>query len=349
MPTSNNAPVNIKATVNTCADSNKAGLPLVPKFIEQFIFNWADKRQTASHSETIISRRQLYILPTRQGITYFLVLILILLGAINYENSLGFMLAFLLGSIGFLNMIYTHQNINQLKLKIGQAEPVFAGQNISFPVHIYNLNGRYNPNLKLLSDTGQVSTAHIIDASETTCNLQLSTAHRGYVFAGRIKLYTEFPLGLFHAWSWLKLDRKCLVYPAPYPHHQPLNYAGDYMHDSGNTHQQGVDDFAGIRQYQDGDSPGQMAWKMIAKTGDLQTKLFSNDTAKKIWIDWAHTNETFDVEHRLSILCRMVLDANDNNIVYGFKLPATTISPSIGLQHKQRCLKALALFGHDKH
>jgi len=323
-----------------------SGLPLVPQIFERFIFNWAEKRQQAAQHQQTINRRQLYILPTRNGIIYFFVLLLILLGAINYENSLGYMLTFLLGSMGFLGMIYTHQNINQLNVKIGRAEPVFAGQGILFPIFISCKKNTIHPNLKLLSESGQISSAHLINASETSIKLELATTQRGYISIGRIKLFSEYPLGLFHAWSWLKLDSRCLVYPAPDSHHYPLHFAKDSKQGSDNSDKHGVDDFAGIREYQAGDSPTYMAWKAIAKTGILQTKLFTNDTAEKTWINWIHTSETLDIEKRLSILCRMILDASDKNIIYGLKIPGATLPPASSLQHKQQCLKALALFGN---
>jgi len=318
----------------------------MPAFIEPLILRLVNKRQPAACQEITINRRQLYILPTRSGMTYLIVLLLTLTGSINYENSLGFMLSFLLGSMGFLSMIYTHQNINQLNIKAGRAEPVFAGQTIKFPIYLSSKNNKISPNIKLLSGSEKTTTAHIINGLETNCKLQLNAPHRGYVSIGRIKLFSEFPMGLFHAWSWLKLDSQCLVYPAPDTHHHALQFENNQGQGFNNSHQQGVDDFAGIRQYQDGDLPNHMAWKAIAKTGSLQTKIFTNDCAKKIWINWSHTNETLDIEHRLSILCRMVLDAHDKNIIYGLQIPETTIPPSSGLQHKQNCLKSLALFGH---
>ena len=108
----------------------------------------------------------------------------------------------------------------------------------------------------------------------------------------------------------------------------------------------GVDDFEGIREYQHGDSPKHMAWKSIAKTGELQTKLFNNESSQEIIIRWTDTLETLEIEQRLSILCRMVLDAHDQSLVFGLDIAGTSINPACGLQHKHQCLKALALFGH---
>lgn len=325
-----------------------AQLPLIPRLLEPYIQNWADRRQQSSGQQTCIKRHNLYILPTRHGITYFFILLLILVGSINYENSLGFILVFTLGSIGFLGMIYTHQNLNRLQVKITQAPAVFAGQTVLFPLHISTEIAATHLNLKLLSETGEISSLHLLN--ETTCEskLKLTTKHRGYISSGRIKLFTEFPLGLFHAWSWVNIESQCLVYPAPDPHHYPLQFTDDNSCGLTANDKQGVDDFAGIRQYQTGDLLNHMAWKAIAKTGVLQTKLFNGESAERVNINWAQTSEALDLEHRLSILCRMVLDASEKNITYGLNLPGVILPAASGLQHKQLCLKTLALFGHSE-
>ena len=320
-------------------------LPLVPRFIEKAIQRFADKRLSKPSHHAQINRHQLYILPTKHGMMFFIVLLLILFGAINYENSLGFMLAFLLGSLGLLGMVHTHQNINKLNIQIGRAESVFAGQNIKFPITLSQNTNKLRPGLQLLSNSEQVSNAHLYNESSTNTQLILKSHHRGYVSPGRVKLFTEFPLGLFHAWSWLNLDSQCLVYPAPYQQHAPINQSSVDQAGTSNNVKQGVDDFSGIRQYQSGDLPNHMAWKAIAKTGKLQTKLFNNDASKNIWISWSELDPSLDIEKRLSILCRMVLDASEQSHNFGLDIPGTKIQPSHGLQHKQQCLKALALFG----
>ena len=320
-------------------------LPLIPHFAEQFIQRFAKKRQPPARHQVEIDRHHLYILPTRHGVLFFIVLLLVLFGAINYENSLGFMLAFLLGALALLGMIYTHQNINKLSIHIGRAEPVFVGQDMRFPITLSQQTEQLRPAIQLLSTTAQVSHAHLINQTSTTSQLTCTAQHRGYSTPGQIKLFTEFPFGLFHAWSWLNLDSRCLVYPAPYPHAMPGFKTDEKESGSNANTKQGIDDFSGIRAYQDGDLPNHMAWKAIAKTGKLQTKLFTNETSQDIWISWAQLDPALDLEHRLSMLCRMVLDASKHSRNFGLDIPGTKIAPSHGLQHKQKCLKALALFG----
>lgn len=322
-----------------------SGLPLLPRFAERLIINFAAKRQPKAAHEIEINRHQLYILPTRHGLVFFAVLLLILVGAINYENSLGFMLSFLLGSLGFLGMIYTHQNINHLVVSIGRAESVFVGQEILFPVSINQMLSNIHPNIQLQSENSQAIQVHLVNTDNINCMLPVTAQHRGYTHVGRIKIFSEYPLGLFHAWSWLNLQSRCLVYPAPDPHHYPLRYTDESSTGDNTGNKQGVDDFMGIREYQAGDSPNHMAWKSIAKTGELQTKLFNNEASQEIIINWSDTLETLDVELRLSILCRMILDASEQGLKFGLKIPDSVIPPAKGLQHKQRCLKTLALFG----
>ncbi len=325
-----------------------SSLPLVPQFIEQLIKKWTDKRQPFLCQSITIDRHRLYILPTRHGITFIFILLLILFGSVNYEISLGFMLTFLLGSLGFLGMIHTHQNLNKLTVKIGHVEPVFCGQNILFPIYISQPEKAVHPNLKLLSKTGQITAAHLTNQTHTKCKLPLTATRRGYIRPGRVKIFTEYPLGLFHAWSWIKFDSRCLVYPEPDLQHHPFRFVEEYNNGTSNNNTQGNDDFNGIRQYIIGDLPNHMAWKAIAKTNILQTKLYHKESSQKVWINWTHTNDIINIEHRLSILCRMVLDASENNILYGLSIPGAVIKPSSGIKHRHHCLKSLALFGKAK-
>lgn len=324
-----------------------SGLPLIPDFFARRIERWADGRMDTNRQQTTIDRRRLYILPTRNGITFFITILVILAGAINYENSLGFMLCFLLGSIGFLGMIHTHQNLNHLQLSMMSARPVFAGQTARFPIQISSARGLTYYNVRFQGKTSDIGTGHLTKGEvDSRVEIPVTTQQRGRLTLSRIKVYTEFPLGLFHAWSWLKLESQCLVYPKPDEHPPQFNRLGQQtgLH---TIEQNGYDDFAGIREYQKGDAPMHMAWKAIARTGQLYSKHFHVQVGDDIWFDWYQLPEIMDMEKKLSILCRWVLDGDHHGLKYGLIMPGQRISPDSGLHHKQRCLKALALFGVD--
>ena len=106
----------------------------------------------------------------------------------------------------------------------------------------------------------------------------------------------------------------------------------------------GIDDFNGLKPYQPGDSPKRIHWKAFSKGQGLFIKEFSEHPEKPVVFDWYRLAE-MDEEHKLSLLCGMVLKAHNRNVAYGIRLPEKTIGPDSGISHKHRCLKALALHG----
>ena len=83
-----------------------------------------------------LNRRRIFILPTRHGLFFAVVLFIMLLGAINYNNSLAYMLTFLLVSVAIVSMLHTYKNMAGLVFRAGHSEPVFTGQTATFGIHI---------------------------------------------------------------------------------------------------------------------------------------------------------------------------------------------------------------------
>ncbi|MDQ1362790.1 MAG: hypothetical protein QG652_650 [Pseudomonadota bacterium] len=312
------------------------------------IERWAARRMPHSSTQICLDRRRIYILPSRNGMMFSLVLLVILAGAINYQNSLGYLLTFLTLSIMLLGMIATHQNLNRLCIAVTSAQPVFAGQDAKFSLVLSRITQRSYIHINLQCPEQTAASAHLPEQQvDAHVDLPVTASHRGYLKLPRIRVFTEFPLGLFYAWSWIELDARCLVYPAPAEHPPKLEWRGQKtgLH---NTVQNGEDEFAGIRNYQTGDSPKRMAWKSIARTGVWQTRIFHADIGPEIWLSWQQLPDTLSVEQRLSILCRWVLDAHRQDMNYGLDIPGTCIQPGMGQLHQQQCLKALALFAPPK-
>jgi uncharacterized membrane protein len=113
-----------------------SSLPLLPNFLVRKIEIWAARRLPEVSKQMCLERRRIYILPTRNGMIFSLVLLVILAGSINYQNSMGYLLTFLTLAIMLLGMIATHQNINRLCIAVVNAQPVHAGQVARFSVVI---------------------------------------------------------------------------------------------------------------------------------------------------------------------------------------------------------------------
>jgi uncharacterized protein (DUF58 family) len=113
----------------------------------------------------------------------------------------------------------------------------------------------------------------------------------------------------------------------------------------------GEEDFAGLRKFVVGDSPRHVAWKAYARSGQLLSKQFAGADTSSQWFDFdqipAEPNEADDVELRLSILTRWIIEADRTSKDYGLRLPRKAFPPAHGREHRRQCLEALALFGKD--
>ena len=305
---------------------------------------WARRRQGPDGRRITIAQRRLYILPTPQGFLFGLTLLVMLLGSMNYANSMGFMLTFLLFSLEVLSMHAAHANLLGLELVAASVEPVFAGETARFHLAVHNPGRRTRVSVTLSAeDDERTVTSDIPAAGQNLAPVPLATQRRGWLPMGRLAVESSYPFGLFRPWSWVYMDWKVLVYPAPAdqapPLPDPLGGRG-----LGRPNHMGEDDFGGLRQYQRGDSPRRIAWKASTRHAELLTKRFSGTGEQTRWFEWEDLAGLED-ETRLSVLCRWVLTAHAAGMTYGMKLPGVVFPPGSGEEQRDRCLQALALFG----
>lgn len=306
---------------------------------------WLSKRIPASNSVTL-NQKKIFILPTREGLYFIGVILLMTLAGINYQNSLIFIVAFLLLSVFFIGIFHTYRNLSGLTLMAGSCRSAFAGEDAEFRILVRKNSERSYEALHLGWDTSLLTEHDLTDAEEINVSLFVPTRKRGPLNPGRLLIQTFFPLGLFKAWSWISLDVSTLVYPRPVS-------AGDVPLSLRSSQEgelveiEGTDDFYGLRTYNEGDSFRHVDWKSYAKTDELMIKQFASTVDKSVWLDWDHFTG-MDTESRLSRLCHWVLRYSASNDEYGLRLPGVEIPPGRGEPHREKLLKELALFGFDQ-
>lgn len=308
------------------------------------IGDWIFTPKGAEPGPVVLSQRRVYILPTRAGLLFALTLILMLVGSINYSLSLGYGLTFLLAGTGIVSILHTWRNLAHIELRPGRTEPVFAGDRARFSVMVSN-PGRVARLSLALQFPG--SDAVVFDAAaggETEVRIRLPAVRRGVFRPGRFRLFTTYPIGLFHAWANVELDMACMVYPRPEVRLAPLPEAQS-ADGQGAAIGKGEEDFAGLREYRAGDSPRRIAWKAVAHGEAIVTKLFAGTVSPaQLWLDYAEIPAGLGVEQRLSRLTRWVLQAHIGGLRYGLRLPGRQLDLASGEPQKTQCLDALALF-----
>lgn len=325
------------------------GAPGAPRrwsALREEAIHWITRRHRADGSSALITRDRVYILPTRQGYLLVALLLVMLLGSINYSNNMAFLLTFLVVGIGHNAMWYTHRNLLGLRVSALPVRPVFAGSTPILRLRIEEPSGRAREALRLAVGAHDALPAHLAPRGSTDVEVALDPKPRGLYRLPRQRLSTHFPLGLLEAWTWLTLDTAVLVYPRPVA---PTTVATAGGADSGehdaHGHEQRDASPDEIRDYRLGDPPSRVAWKAVARSGRLFVRDFSGAAAEPVWLDWTMIPHP-DPEYRLSVLCHLVLDAHEADRPYGLRLPGTApLGPAVGPDHLAACLRNLALFG----
>ena len=314
----------------------------LPDFSKKPVFNFISKRSGPFDGSVILTRDRVYIVPTKAGLMFALLLLTLLIGSINYEKNLGFILTFLLAGVGNIVLLSTWRNIAGLELKRTQSQAVFAGEEATFSVQLINpqLINRYS--IAISHNGNEYSVLDCAANSTSQIQFKVPSKIRGLLNPEKFRLYTEFPTGLFVAWTWVDLSMSCLVYPSPDQNTtmSTFEHNNDGENDSPNK---GQENFSQLRKYQHGDNINHISWKVLAKTDELFSKEFSGSSPLTNWINWDEIPAKND-EQRLSIMTTLIINAENNNQHYGLKLPNKTIQPKGGTSHYHHCLSTLALY-----
>lgn len=313
--------------------------------------SWLFRLDDPDSGEVVLHRRRVFIVPSRAGAGFIALLLVLLIGSINYSLGLGYALTFMIGACAVVDMVYTNRNLAMLRLSPGRTAPVFAGEEARFELNLSNPTtlDRY---AVYIDTTDQQLARHVADVpsnGKASVTLAVPSRERGWLPAPRLRLSTRFPLGLFRAWAYWLPDARVLVYPYPEPVSPPLPMRGRSSNEgSGGA---GHDDFAGVRSYQAGDPLRHLAWRQIARLdpqlgGQLVTKSFEGGMSEELVIDFDELPRQVGVEERLSRMTRWVLEAEQRALPYAFRLGATDYPPALGEAHRAACLRALALYGH---
>ena len=313
--------------------------------LRQRIADWIFRAKFPETAPVKLIQRRIFILPSRTGYFFAFVLLLLLLTSINYTLSLGFLLTFLLGGMVSISMLHTFRNLARLSISPGMVDPVFAGETAQFALVLSNPSmPRFAVGVKRAKIRVTVPQFGDIPLNAAaTIYIPMAAEKRGRMAVGRLEIFTEYPVGLFHAWSYVDFGTSCLVYPRPDPGAGALPIDARSKSE-GNIPIAGDDDFQSLRTYKPGDTPRQIAWKALARGQGLLVKEFGSMTSADLWLDY-DALARIDVEQRLSQLTWWVLEAERAQLPYGLKLPGNSIAPARGKHHRDACLEALALFG----
>ena len=300
-------------------------------------------RQVPPARRMQLTRQNVFIFPTRQGLMFGVVIALLLVAAINYQNSLIYLLAFLLGGMFLVCIMETFRNLAGMTVEVVRAESAHAGERVQIEVRLTADTGRRHYGV-FLGWRGETQVVLDLEEAHAQVRLAVTAPKRGRFRPTRLLLESFFPLGLLRAWSWIDLDCEVIVYPAPIPGRLPLS--GEATTGTlGYQINRAASEFHGLRDYRPGDPVRGIAWRRYASTGEVHTKEFASGVgAAQLWLDWSLL-EGLGAEERLRRLTGWVLVAAAENLCFGLRIPGAVLEPAAGETQRVAALTELALWG----
>ncbi len=320
--------------------------------------DWIERYRGVETGDLLLDRHRIYILPTRTGVVFWMVVCVLLIGSINFGLQLGYLLTFMIISMALVAMYHTHRNLTGLTIRGQKVDSVHAGDVAFFELTISNPfpTPRYALNFNFMlparrwrvpdKEREEPMPGTWIDVpagSLGRVSVGLPTRRRGRRICPRIRLSTRFPFGIWEAWSYLRPALSAVIYPSPESDAPPLPQAGIGKEEVSSGIAAGGDEFSGVRPYQPGDPRKMIAWRLAARSDELSVKFFESTGSGDVLLDFDALPSDLNVEQRLSRLARWVLMAEAAGFWYELRLPASQVERGHGHDHCERCLEALAL------
>jgi uncharacterized protein (DUF58 family) len=320
--------------------------------------DWISRRQGIEAGDVMLVHRRIFVVPTRTGLVFWGVVGVMLIGSINFELQMGYLLTFTIVGLALVSLYHTHRNLSGLVLRGQSVAPVHAGDVAAFELSVSNpvSTDRHALNFSFILPSRRwrvPDKAHEEPMPGTwldvpafsVCRIRvaLPTRRRGRRQCPRIRLSTRFPFGLWSAWSYLQPDLSTVVYPAPEIDAPPLPPEQSGHGESGGA-VAGGDEFSGVRPYRPGDPRKMIAWRLAARSDDLSVKFFESTSLGDMLLDFNSLPAQMSVEQKMARMARWVLMAEAGHVSYALRLPGVELARGRGPDHAARCLEALALY-----
>lgn len=297
------------------------------------ISQYLDKRQSAAEQVTL-SQKLIFILPSRYGWWFMLLIGLLYLLGTNYQNNLILLMSYLLLSVFLLSIALCYQNMSGLTLQAPAPAEGFANEPLTQTLQL----SKHKPHLMLQLSLHQLSAPLQLTDNPGSVSIRFTAARRGCFALPRIKISSQYPFGLWRAWSYIALKQQYWVYPSPCE--QPKPYVGEVAKEQ----QQVAPSMDTLAPYRSGDSTRFMVWKRLARdpSKPVVRQQPVAPQAEPCWVQVPPATGDA-LERALRHACAQLLALEQSGSRYGLKLPALTIAQANGAAHLQRCLRELAL------
>ncbi|PCI57900.1 MAG: hypothetical protein COB45_02450 [Gammaproteobacteria bacterium] len=326
------------------------------KVVNKYFERWLSRRMPSQFQHKL-SNRNIFILPTRFGFIYLFFDVLLFLLGTNYQNNIILLLSYLLASLFITVMMHSFYNFSQLTFSSKAKQTGFAKQVINFPISISGHKTHFDINFQFYNAEHLLKKVKLAQCRAQTIEVLLPwyAKQRGVYALGRVKVFSEYSLGLFITWSLLDFSHEATVFPQP----KRLTGSQQFLSDlNKNGEEHGVymqttaegDSYSELKNYVQGESQARIAWKQLARGQGKFSKNYQAQQERLLWLKLSNMPSS-NIEIKLQFLCFLILEYSKNQQDFGLVLDlsisgknsaAIKIMPNSGYKHQENCLIALA-------
>ena len=278
-------------------------------------------------------------MPTLEGIWWLGAVFLLMLMGWGYANNLCLALAVLLLSLSVIFLIECHFNLEGLNLQLMSYEDQFAQRRLRWKGAYRSRSQRTRHNLKLRWDTKEQLSSEIKILPDHFIEGEFIFPYSKKWDSPFIIIESRYPMGLFRAWSFQKIDNVAWVYPEPILENEStqvshsseseterykISSSGDEPHES--------------KFFETGDSSNRIDWKYYARTQSLRLKTYLEHESKLFYYSWPYLAGD---EYSKKILTGHIQRHSQREEKFGFKIGSLELPPEIGPHHVQTVLRAI--------
>lgn len=284
--------------------------------------------------------------PTRFGLAYLLLVVLTLVGCINYDLSLGYGLTFLLGGVWVMASTGVARAARQVRLNLSAPAGASVGRGGAGGEAIFTLSvtatvaGAVTLVLKSSGGDTRTVTLRVAAGEVRTLSVPFPARTRGPLTVTPLRPAALDFLGLWAASLAAPAPVTVNVAPAPEASAPPAPARTVPGLGDGHARTRGDEEFAGLRPYTPGDSPRQISWRHVARTGNLLTRETDAVQGRVRLLAWADT--AGDTEARLSRLAAWVMELDRAGQPFALKLPGAALKAGSGEGQRLMALNLLA-------
>lgn len=333
-----------------------APLPVVPPgFIRTRFQRWFQARLPLTDT-TLLTQRNVYILPTRAGAMLVATLLVLLVASINFQLNLGYLLTFLISGSVLVGMHIGHATLRGMTMNLIATKDQFTPAAVAFDVILSNPGKKVRHGIGVsVLNLAHWTWADVPAQGSATIHVTGLPLARGQHTLPTLTAETRFPMGAFRVWTVWRPAARVWVYPAIESAPPPLPPGEPHAGEAKLSPVQATGDYDGVRAYRRGDPLKWVVWKKAAKawapsdtqqqsqTAHLISRDLQHTQARQLWLDLSRTGCP-NTEAALSRLCAWVVQADQQGLVYGLRLPKQEVPPASGPAHRKHCLRTLAAY-----